>query len=67
MVDKLKVEQCIESLCENGCAVVSATITAMEKDLANVPLDGLTQDEQAMVLQELKSIMSVYAGSCKAC
>ena len=36
MVDRLKVEQCVESLCQNGCAAVNATITAMQKDLDNI-------------------------------
>ena len=60
MVDKLKVEQCVESLCQNGCATVRATISAMEKDISNVPLAGLEASEQQQVLNELKVIMSVY-------
>ncbi|NOY65832.1 MAG: hypothetical protein GXP13_00295 [Gammaproteobacteria bacterium] len=60
MVDKLKIEQCVESLCQNGCATVRATITAMEHDIANVPLTGLELTEQQHVLNELKVIMSVY-------
>lgn len=65
MVDKLKVEQCVESLCLNGCAAVSATITAMEIDLDSVPLSGLQEEERKMVLQELKAIMSVYDQPCE--
>jgi hypothetical protein len=60
MIDRLKVEQCVESLCQNGCAAVHATITAMEHDLNNVPLTGLAQGEREQVLKELKAIMSVY-------
>jgi len=60
MVDKLKIEQCVESLCQNGCATVRATITAMEQDISNVRLEGLALSEQQQVLNELKVIMSVY-------
>ena len=60
MIDKLKFEQCVESLCQNGCATIRATITAMEHDIANVPLTGLELTEQQHVLNELKAIMSVY-------
>jgi len=60
MVDKLKIEQCVESLCQNGCATVRATITAMEHDISSVPLSGLELAEQQQVLSELKVIMSVY-------
>jgi len=65
MVDKLKIEQCVESLCQNGCAAVSATIVAMEQDLDNVQLSGLAREEQQQVLKELKTIMSVYESPCK--
>jgi hypothetical protein len=65
MVDRLKVEQCVESLCQNGCAAVNATITAMHKDLDSIPLPGLQQDEKKLVLKELQDIMSVYDGPCE--
>jgi len=65
MVDKLKIEQCVESLCQNGCAAVHATIVAMEADLDNVQLTGLDHEEQLQVLKELKIIMSVYDTPCE--
>ena len=65
MVDRLKVEQCVESLCQNGCAAVNATITAMQKDLNNISLPGLQKDDKKMVLKELQDIMSVYDGPCE--
>ena len=65
MVDRLKVEQCVESLCQNGCAAVNATITAMQKDLDNISLPGLQKDDKKMVLKELQDIMSVYDGPCE--
>ena len=65
MVDRLKVEQCVESLCQNGCAAVNATITAMQKDLDNISLPGLQKEDKKMVLKELQDIMSVYDGPCE--
>jgi hypothetical protein len=65
MIDRLKVEQCVESLCQNGCAAVNATITAMQKDLDNISLPGLQKDEKKMVLKELQDIMSVYDRPCE--
>jgi hypothetical protein len=65
MVDRLKVELCVESLCQNGCAAVNATITAMQKDLDNISLPGLQMDDKKMVLKELQDIMSVYDGPCE--
>lgn len=64
MVDKLKVEKCVESLCQNGCAAVNATIAVMEQDIDSVPLDGLLPEECQMVLEELKMIMDVYDRPC---
>jgi len=65
MVDKLKVEQCVESLCQNGCAAVNATIVVLEQDINNASLDGLLPEECEMVLSELKTIMSVYDRPCE--
>ena len=59
-MDKLKVNQCIEALCANGCEAVRATVSSMEMGSAPTQLHNLDQDEYRTVLNELKSIMSVY-------
>ena len=59
-MDKLKVNQCVEALCANGCDVVRATISSMEIGSPPTQLHNLDQDEYSTVLNELKSIMSVY-------
>lgn len=64
MIDKVKVEKCVESLCQNGCSAVYATISALEKDLQSVSLNGLAASERQHVLDELKAIMSVYENPC---
>ena len=59
-MDKLKVNKCIEALCANGCEAVRATISSMEMGSSPTQLHNLDQDEYSTVLNELKSIMSVY-------
>lgn len=59
-MDKLKVNQCVEALCANGCDVVRATINNLETGVALEPLSDLDENEIITVLNELKSIMSVY-------
>jgi len=59
-MDKLKVNQCIEALCANGCEAVRATISSMEMGSSPSQIHNLDQDEYNIVLNELKSIMSVY-------
>ena len=62
-MDKTKVNQCVESLCQSGCEAVRATITSMEMDLRSSQTQDLDQHEYEAVLNELKSIMSVYETS----
>ena len=59
-MDKLKVNQCVEALCSNGCEAVRATISNLENDVVLEQLRDLDADETSIVLNELKSIMSVY-------
>lgn len=59
-MDKNKVNQCVESLCQSGCEAVRATITSMEMELSSAQTHNLDKNECQAVLNELKSIMSVY-------
>lgn len=59
-MDHQKLAEYLEALCQSGCDTVNATIAAMEKDQPSSSIEGLTQDERSIVLQELKAIMSVY-------
>lgn len=59
-MDHQKLTKYLELLCQSGCDSVNATIEAMEKKQATGITDSLNDDEQAIVLQELKAIMSVY-------
>jgi len=55
-----KLAEYLEILCQSGCDTVNATIEAMENNQANNISEELTPEERIIVLQELKSIMSVY-------
>ena len=55
-----KLAEYLEILCQSGCDTVNATITAMENNQPTALSDELTPEEKQIVLQELKSIMSVY-------
>ncbi|MDX2505932.1 MAG: hypothetical protein QNL62_15855 [Gammaproteobacteria bacterium] len=59
-MDHQKLAEYLEILCQSGCDAVNATIDAMEENQAGCMTDRLSPDERSMVLQELKSIMSVY-------
>jgi len=59
-MDKLKINQCVESLCHCGCDAVRATITSMELGLQSEQTRELDKQEFSAVLEELRSIMSVY-------
>lgn len=60
MAHSIKVQQCVEALCQNGCGVVRATIRALEQGLTVAQTDAMAEHERAAVLQELKAIMAVY-------
>ena len=58
------VEQSVERLCHKGCRAVWADIRALEAGTTLPETDGLSASEIQGVIAELKSIMSVYEGSC---
>jgi len=56
----LKVNQRIEAVCEAGCEAVRASIQTLESGHQVALTDDLSAEETQQVLQELKTIMSVY-------
>lgn len=60
-----KIEQCVEIICNKGCREVRADISRLEQGVELPETEGMTQDERLRVIQELKSIMSVYGDSCR--
>ena len=59
-MDNHKIQQCVDSLCQNGCQAVRAAIKAMELNLPVDCTNTLNREERYQVLAELKSIMAVY-------
>jgi len=55
-----KVNQRIEAVCEAGCEAVRASIQTLEMGNSVALTDDLTPEETQQVLNELKTIMSVY-------
>ena len=55
-----KVNQRIEAVCEAGCEAVRASIATLETGNSVALTDDLTPEETQQVLNELKTIMSVY-------
>jgi len=56
----LKVNQRIEAVCEAGCEAVRASIQTLESGNPVALTDDLSPEETQQVLDELKTIMSVY-------
>ena len=50
----------VDSLCTSGCDDVNGTIEALDKNTYVEETAGLNEKEKNQVLNELKSIMSVY-------
>ena len=59
-IDRQRVDHCVEILCDRGCRAVWADIERLEAGMSLPETTELTEDERRAVLQELKSVMSVY-------
>ena len=64
-MDHNKLTSYLEILCQSGYDSVNATIEAMEDNQPISIINELTPDERQIILQELKSIMSVYKTCAK--
>lgn len=56
----LKINQRIEAVCEAGCEAVRASIKTLETGNPIALTDDLSPEESQQILDELKTIMSVY-------
>ena len=64
MAQTHSVDHCIEQVCQKGCSSVRSDIEALEAGRAIPEAEGLDEGQRAAVLVELKSVMSVYEGTC---
>ncbi len=58
------IDACIEAICQKGCRQVWGEIEALENGREVPEADGLSREDKAFVLSELKTIMAVYNGRC---
>jgi len=60
MSDSKTSHQCIELICQQGCTVVREVIVKLEQKKDVAELNHLNDEQKQSVLNELKTIMSVY-------
>ena len=62
MMTKLpqKLQQCVESLCGDGCQAVNGYIEQLERGGTVPQTELLSYEDRQELLRELKSIMAVY-------
>jgi hypothetical protein len=67
ITDDKQINSCLEQICEQGCRSVNQVIQQLELGEVIEEIAHLSRVQQQRLLQELKSIMAVYAvtGSCK--
>jgi hypothetical protein len=59
-----KIEECVETLCHQGCSMVYRRISALQQDEEFPEVADLSRSERRSVLAELVAIMDIYDGSC---
>ncbi|WP_213378248.1 hypothetical protein [Allochromatium tepidum] len=64
-LDDSSLEAPLEALCAKGCRQVRRDIAALESGAELPETQGLSADERARLLTELKQIMAVYGDSCR--
>ncbi len=64
---KQEIDQAIDSICNQGCQYVNAVLKDVSVRQDCNELAPLCEEDQAVVLTELKSVMSVYdqTGNCE--
>jgi hypothetical protein len=60
-----RVDQCVESLCSQGCNRVTGFIAGLKAGQEFPELAGLSTQERQQVLAELVSVMAAYEGRCE--
>nr|VFJ54414.1 MAG: hypothetical protein BECKFM1743C_GA0114222_101392 [Candidatus Kentron sp. FM]VFJ64419.1 MAG: hypothetical protein BECKFM1743A_GA0114220_103563 [Candidatus Kentron sp. FM]VFK11675.1 MAG: hypothetical protein BECKFM1743B_GA0114221_102013 [Candidatus Kentron sp. FM] len=59
------VDDCVEALCQQGCRSVLDKITVLERGEHIPETVAIGEAGRSAVLDELKSIMSVYGNVCR--
>lgn len=61
-----KIDECVEDLCNKGCKAVWGVIDSLESGMKLPETAHLKPAEIDAVVDELKTIMAVYDGTCSA-
>ncbi len=64
-MQNLDIDACIEAICNKGCQAVRREIQLLEQGQTLPELSHLSLKARQSVLEELKTIMSVYGNSCR--
>jgi hypothetical protein len=66
-MENSQVDKVIHSICQRGCKYVNTVLQESCETQGCQELQKLNRVEQSLVIEELKSVMSVYnqTGSCK--
>ena len=59
-----RIDDCVEQLCQKGCAQVWGDIDALEQGKVLPETEDLSDGERRSVLDELKAVMKVYKDRC---
>jgi hypothetical protein len=59
-----KIEECVETLCHQGCNRVYDHIRALQHNVEFPEVADLSAAERLSVLEQLVTIMDIYDGSC---
>ncbi|MES9844075.1 MAG: hypothetical protein ABW162_14930 [Candidatus Sedimenticola sp. PURPLELP] len=64
-MQRTKIDACVEAICNKGCQEVRLDISLLEQGDNPPEVRNLSERERSLVLNELKTIMSVYGDSCR--
>lgn len=64
MRNSRRIDDCVEQLCQKGCAQVWGDIDALEQGKVLPETEDLSDGERRSVLDELKAVMKVYKDRC---
>ena len=65
-VDQAKIEDAVEIVCQSGCGKVREIINEIKKGIWPQAALDLNQEERALFLEEIVSVMHAYQDKCKA-
>ena len=65
-IDRTRVDHVLEELCQAGCGRVREIIEEIEQGEIPACANQLNATEQALLLEELRTVMNAYKRACPA-